>query len=232
MQIFLDTANIEEVKEGVRWGIVDGVTTNPSLIAKQGGNFVEVVAEMCSLVDGPVSAEVVAPDAEGMVVEAHALREIDPRVVIKVPMCGEGLSAVQTLSSQGIPTNVTLVFSVQQAVLAAKVGATYISPFVGRIDDAGGRGMDLIAELMDVWMHYDFDSRILVASVRHPEHVLQAALLGAHCATIPPKVLRALPIHPLTDRGSERFLSDWAQVSHDGIPAQVAAWKRARSDGA
>lgn len=210
MNLYLDTANVAEIRE-LSW-LIDGVTTNPSLVAREKRPFRDVLHEICAIVAGPVSAEVVALDSEGMVGEARELAEVAANVVVKIPMTEEGLKAVQTLSREGIRTNVTLVFSPNQALLAAKCGATYVSPFVGRIDDAGGDGMALVEEILTVYDAYDFPTKVIVASVRHPRHVLQAALLGAPIATVPYDVLKKLFGHPLTDAGIARFLKDWQQV--------------------
>ena len=212
MKIFIDTANIEEIKEAHNWGIVDGVTTNPSLIAREGRDFKEVVREICAIVDGPISAEVVSLDAEGMIKEARELTTIHSNVVIKVPMTLEGLKAVKALSGEGIKTNVTLVFSANQALLAAKVGATYVSPFVGRLDDISHQGMEVIAEIVEIYKNYNFKTEIIVASVRSPLHVKEAALCGADIATIPFKVIKQMSKHSLTDIGIEKFLEDWKTV--------------------
>ncbi len=212
MKIFLDTANVEHIREAASWGIIDGVTTNPSLIAKEGRDFKEVVKEICEIVDGPISAEVISLDADGMVNEARELSKIHKNIVIKIPMTVEGLKAVKRLSSEGIQTNVTLVFSPNQALLAMKAGATYVSPFVGRLDDIGHDGMDLVAQIMDIIDNYGFETEVIVASVRHPRHVIEAALLGAHIATVPFAVLEKMVKHPKTDEGIERFLKDWEKV--------------------
>ena len=212
MKFFLDTANTEEIKKGLEMGLVDGVTTNPSLVAVEKRPFREVIAEICTLVQGPVSAEVTALDADGMVAEARELAKIHKNVVVKVPMTLAGMKAVQRLAEEGIRTNATLVFSANQALLAAKCGATYVSPFVGRIDDVGGDGMELVSQILEVYEAYAFPTEVIVASVRHPQHVLQAALLGADIATVPYGVLKRLFDHPLTDAGIERFLKDWKGV--------------------
>ena len=212
MKIFLDTANVEQIREAASWGIIDGVTTNPSLIAKEGRDFKEVVREICEIVDGPISAEVISLDADGMVEEARELAKIHKNIVIKIPMTVEGLKAVKRLSAEGIKTNVTLVFSADQALLAMKAGATYVSPFVGRLDDIGHVGMDLVAQVMDIIDNYGFETEVIVASVRHPTHVLEAALLGAHIATVPYAVLEKMVKHPKTDEGIDRFLKDWEKV--------------------
>jgi len=210
MKLFIDTANLAEIRE-MAW-LVDGVTTNPSLVAVEKRPFREVIAEICTLVQGPVSAEVTALDADGMVAEARELAKIHKNVVVKVPMTLAGMKAVQRLAEEGIPTNATLVFSANQALLAAKCGATYVSPFVGRIDDVGGDGMELVSQILEVYEAYAFPTEVIVASVRHPQHVLQAALLGADIATVPYAILKRLFDHPLTDAGIERFLKDWKGV--------------------
>jgi len=209
MKFFIDTANLEEINKGLAMGMVDGVTTNPSLIAKENKPFEEIIAEICKVVDGPVSAEVVSLEAEGMLAEARKLAKLADNIVIKVPMIVEGLKAVKQLAAEGIKTNVTLVFSAAQALLAAKAGATYVSPFVGRLDDIGNPGMDLIGDIVTIYDNYGYQSEIIVASVRSPQHVLDAALIGADIATIPFKVIAQLAKHPLTDRGIEQFLADW-----------------------
>ena len=209
MKFFIDTANIEEIKKASELGMVDGVTTNPSLVAKEGREFKELIKEICDLVEGPVSAEVVSVDAEGMVREAKELAEIADNIVIKVPLIEEGLKATKILAGQGIKTNVTLCFSPVQALMAAKAGAAYISPFVGRLDDNSHNGMELVEQLVAIYQNYGYDTEIIVASIRNPVHVVQAALMGAHIATIPFKVIEQLVKHPLTDIGIERFLADW-----------------------
>lgn len=209
MKFFIDTANIDEIKKGVEMGMVDGVTTNPSLVAKESTPFVDILKQICQIVDGPVSAEVVSLDAPGMVAEARELAKIDDKIVIKVPMIVEGLKAVKMLTAEGIRTNVTLVFSASQALLAAKAGASFVSPFVGRLDDVGVSGMDLISDIVTIYDNYGYQSEIIVASVRSPQHVLDSALLGADIATIPLKVIEQLAKHPLTDKGMEQFLKDW-----------------------
>lgn len=212
MQFFLDTANLDEIREAATWGVVDGVTTNPSLIAKEGRDFRQVIEEICSIVDGPISAEAVSPDAEGMIREGRGFAKWHRNVIVKLPMTIEGLKACKTLTSEGIRTNVTLVFSANQALLAAKAGATFVSPFVGRLDDEGQDGMALIAEIVEVFQNYDYDTQILVASVRHPMHVTEAAKLGADVATMPFKIMKQLYHHPLTDVGIAKFMADWAKV--------------------
>lgn len=209
MKFFIDTANIAEIKEGVALGVVDGVTTNPSLIAREDAPFEDIIAQICEIVDGPVSAEVVSLDAEGMVSEARELVKIAGNVVIKIPMTPEGIKAVKLLTAEGIKTNVTLIFSATQALVAAKAGATYVSPFVGRLDDIGLTGTDLINEIVTIFDNYGYMSEIIVASVRSPQHVLDSALLGADIATLPLKTIKQLTQHPLTDKGLEQFLADW-----------------------
>jgi transaldolase len=212
MQFFLDTGNVDEIKQALEWGILDGVTTNPTLIAKTGRPFMEVVKEILQLVDGPVSLETVSRDAKGMVKEGRKLAELGDNVVVKIPMTPEGIIAVQELESEGIPTNVTLVFSPTQALIAAKAGATFVSPFVGRLDDISSEGMKLIRDIKTIFDNYDFDTQIIVASVRHPMHVLEAALIGADICTMPFEVMKKLFQHPLTDKGIELFLKDWEKV--------------------
>jgi len=212
MQFFLDTGNVDEIKQALEWGILDGVTTNPTLIAKTGRPFMEVVKEILQLVDGPVSLETVSRDAKGMVEEGRKLAELGDNVVVKIPMTPEGIIAVQELESEGIPTNVTLVFSPTQALIAAKAGATFVSPFVGRLDDVSSDGMKLIRDVKTIYDNYDFDTQIIVASVRHPMHVLEAALIGADICTMPFEVMKKLFQHPLTDKGIELFLKDWEKV--------------------
>jgi len=225
MKIFIDTANLDEIREVHSWGVIDGVTTNPSLVAREGGDFIAMVYEICELVQGPVSAEVVAPDTEGMVKEGRLLASVHNHVVVKVPLTAPGLAATKQLSSEGIRTNVTLCFQPAQALLAAKAGATYISPFVGRIDDISWDGIDIIDQIVTIYDNYpDLTTQVLAASIRHPLHVVQAALAGAHVATIPYAVLKKLVKHPLTDSGNERFLSDWQKVPDRDIVAQVERW--------
>ncbi|MBI5587871.1 MAG: fructose-6-phosphate aldolase [Deltaproteobacteria bacterium] len=212
MKFFIDTANIEEIKKAAGWGLVDGVTTNPSLVAREKRSFKEMIEEICSIVDGPVSAEAVSLDAKGLIKEARELSKIHPNIVVKVPMTLDGLQAVKTVSAEGIKTNVTLVFSALQALLAAKAGASYVSPFVGRLDDISHTGMDLISQILDIYDNYGFASEVIVASIRSPIHVLDSAAMGAHVATIPFKVLEQLSKHPLTDAGIKKFLEDWEKV--------------------
>jgi transaldolase len=212
MQLFLDTTDTAVLRELAATGLVDGVTTNPSLIMKSGRPMLEVIAEICDIVEGPVSAEVAAVAADAMIAEGSRLALVAPNVVVKVPLTPDGLTATRELSQQGVQVNVTLCFSAVQALLAAKAGAAYISPFVGRLDDQGEDGMELIAEIRTVFDNYDFDTEILVASVRSAEHIRRAALIGADCATVPPAVFRDLFKHPLTERGLEQFLGDWART--------------------
>lgn len=209
MKFFIDTANRDEIKRGVEMGMVDGVTTNPSLIAKENKPFEEILKEICAIVDGPVSAEVVSLDADGMVAEAKELVKIADNIVIKIPMIVEGLKAVKQLTSFGIQTNVTLVFSSTQALLAAKAGATFVSPFVGRLDDISQNGMELIEDIVTIYRNYGYTSEVIVASVRNPLHVRDSLMIGADIATIPLKVIEQLAKHPLTDNGMKQFLADW-----------------------
>lgn len=209
MKFFIDTANIEEIKKAVDMGMVDGVTTNPSLIARENKPFQEIIKDICKIVDGPISAEVIALDAEGMVREGRELAAIHANIVIKIPMTTEGLKAVKQLADEKIKTNVTLVFSASQALMAAKAGASYASPFVGRLDDISQNGMDLVSDIMNIYDNYGYATEVIVASIRNPNHVVDAALLGAHIATIPFKVIAQLARHPLTDLGMEQFLADW-----------------------
>ena len=212
MKIFIDTANIKEIREANSWGVVDGVTTNPSLAAKEGGDFIHLIKEIAAIVDGPISAEVISLDAEGMLTEARDLARIHRNIVIKIPLTSEGLKAVKVLSGEGVKTNVTLCFSPTQALMAAKAGATYISPFVGRLDDISETGMGLVRDIKQIYSNYGFKTQIIVASVRNPLHVVEAAKIGADVATIPFGVLVQLFKHPLTDIGIERFLKDWGKV--------------------
>ncbi|MFB0518499.1 MAG: fructose-6-phosphate aldolase [Acidobacteriota bacterium] len=212
MKFFIDTANIEEIKEAKRLGVIDGVTTNPSLISKEGRKAEELLQEICSLIDGPVSAEVVSSDAEGMVKEARQLAKLGENIVVKVPITKEGMKAVKMLSAEGIKTNMTLVFSPSQALLAAKVGATFCSPFIGRLDDVSHVGMDLVREIITIYENYGFETQLIVASIRNPLHVVDAALAGAPIATIPFAVIERLVKHPLTDVGVKRFLDDWKKI--------------------
>ena len=211
MKFFLDTANLEEIRSGVELGLVDGVTTNPSLIAKEGRDLEELALEICELVDGPVNLEVVSTDARGMIEEARHLSSLHKNVYVKLPMIREGLKALNVVSREGISVNVTLIFSPGQALLAAKNGAAIVSPFIGRLDDISQEGMGLISEILLMYENYDFDTEVLVASVRNPVHVVEAAKMGAEIATLPAKVLEQLMKHPLTDIGLEKFLADWNQ---------------------
>jgi len=212
MKIFLDTANVDEIKEGTSWGIVDGVTTNPSLIAKEGRDFETVIKEICEIVDGPVNAEVVGLKTEEMIAEGRKLRKLHDNICVKIPMTVDGIKAVKVLSEEGTMTNVTLIFSSLQALLAAKAGATFVSPFVGRIDDMAMPGMDLIADISQIYENYGYETEIIVASIRNPLHVVDTALYGADIATLPMKILHQMAKHPLTDRGIEQFLKDWESM--------------------
>jgi transaldolase len=212
MKFFIDTANIEEIRQASALGMVDGVTTNPSLVAKEGREFKGLIREICDIVDGPVSAEAVSLDAEGMVREAQDLARIADNIVVKIPLIEEGLKAVAILAREGIKTNVTLCFSAIQALMAAKAGAAYISPFVGRLDDISHVGMDLVEQILTIYENYGFDTEVIVASIRNPIHVLDAALMGADIATIPFKVIQQLIRHPLTEIGLEKFLADWKRL--------------------
>ena len=212
MKFFIDTGNIDEIKEGLNLGMVDGVTTNPSLVAKEKKDFDTVVREILEIVKGPVSLEVISEDAEGMVAEGEKLAKLAENVLVKVPMTTEGLKGTRELSGRGINVNQTLIFSPVQALMAAKAGAAYVSPFIGRLDDISHNGMELVEQIMTIFGNYGFDCEIIVASVRHPLHVLEAALIGADIATIPFKVIKQLAGHPLTDVGVERFLADWRKV--------------------
>ncbi len=213
MKFFIDTANLEEIKEAASFGVIDGVTTNPSLVAKEGNvDFHTRIKEICEIVDGPVSAEVISLETEGMIKEARELAKIAPNVVIKIPMTIEGLKAVKALSKEGIDTNVTLIFSANQALLAAKAGATFASPFMGRLDDRAHEGVDLVREIVTIYDNYDIDTEIISASVRSPLHVKKVALAGADIATIPFSVIKQMSQHPLTDIGIERFLNDWNSI--------------------
>lgn len=212
MQIFIDTANLEEIRRAWSWGVISGVTTNPSLVAREGRDLRQVVEEIASIVDGPISAEVLSLETEGMVREARELASIHPNIVIKVPLTEEGLPAIKRLYQEGIRTNCTLIFSANQALLAARAGATYVSPFVGRLDDVGQDGMLLVDEIVDIFTRHDIKARVIAASIRHPLHVTQAARLGAHIATVPFGVIQQMLKHPLTDIGITRFLADWEKV--------------------
>lgn len=212
MKFFIDTANVQEIKEGIALGMVDGVTTNPSLVAKENRTFEEVVKEILAIVDGPVSLEVLSLRADEMLEEGRKLAVLGKNVVIKVPLTTEGLKATKVFASEGIAVNQTLIFSPLQALMAAKAGAAYVSPFVGRLDDISHDGMELVEQILTVFGNYDFETEVIVASVRHPRHVLEAALMGAHIATIPYKVIAQLANHPLTDKGIDAFLNDWKKV--------------------
>jgi transaldolase len=214
MKFFIDTANINEIKEAAALGILDGVTTNPSLVSKEGKDFRKLLDEILAIVDGPVSAEVISTDYDGILKEAHDLAKIHKNIVVKVPLIKEGLKAVRTLSNENIKTNVTLCFSPSQALLAAKAGATYISPFVGRLDDISHDGMDLISQIVQIYKNYNYKTQVLVASIRHPLHLVDAALMGADVCTMPFSVIDKLFNHPLTDLGLEKFLSDWQKTQN------------------
>lgn len=213
MKFFIDTANIDEIKEAASMGILDGVTTNPSLVAKEGKDFRKLLDEILAVVDGPISAEVVSTDYEGIVKEGTELAAIHKNIVVKVPLIKEGIKAVKTLSDKGIKTNVTLCFSAAQAILAAKAGATYISPFVGRLDDIGHIGMDLIEQIVSIYDNYNYSTEVLVASVRSPLHIIEAGIIGADVVTIPFDVISKLFKHPLTDIGLDKFLNDWKKTN-------------------
>jgi transaldolase len=215
MKIFLDTANVESIKKYNDMGLVDGITTNPTLLSKEKGNPAEIMRQIVRIVKGPVSLEVVATSFQEMIEEAHRLKKYGQNVVVKIPMIPEGLKAVKKLKADGIDTNVTLVFSANQAILAAKAGAAYVSPFIGRLDDAGQDGMGLIREIVQIYRNYQFGTNVLVASVRHPLHVIDAGKIGAHVVTLPPDILGKMMSHPLTDKGLGTFLSDWEKVKKD-----------------
>lgn len=230
MKIFLDTANLDEIRDAVQWGVIDGVTTNPSLIAREGGDFIDTIHQICGMVDGPVSAEVVAQDAPTMIAEGRMLAQVHKNIVVKVPLTVDGLKACKALSGEGTRVNVTLCFQAAQALLAAKAGATYISPFIGRLDDLGQDGMLLIQQIVGIYMNYpDLKTEVLAASIRDPLHVVQAAEAGSDVATIPYKVLKAMVLHPLTDKGNAAFLKDWASVPDQDIQGQVRRWLDKRS---
>jgi transaldolase len=212
MKFFIDTANIDEIREAHSMGMVDGVTTNPSLIAKEGRDFEDIIKEICQIVDGPISAEVISTDTEGMIKEARHLAKIHDNIVVKIPMIVDGLKATRRLSEEGIKTNVTLAFSPLQALMAAKAGATYISPFIGRLDDLSQEGLLLVEQIVEIYSNYAFDTEIIVASIRNPLHVLESALMGADIATIPFSVLAKLAAHPMTDKGLKAFLADWEKT--------------------
>lgn len=220
MKLFLDTANLAEIREAMSWGAIDGVTTNPSLVAKEHREFFPLLKEICETVNGPVSMETISRDAQGMVEEGRVFAKLHPQIVVKCPLTKDGLKATRQLASERIRVNVTLCFSASQALLAAKAGASYVSPFVGRLDDISSDGMGLIRDIKTIYANYPFSTQILVASVRHPLHVVEAARLGADAATLPFAVLEALVKHPLTDAGLERFLKDWEQ-----LPPEAKAWK-------
>lgn len=215
MKIFLDTANLDSIRKYNDMGLVDGVTTNPTLLSKEKGNPAEIMREIVKIISGPVSLEVVATNYDGMMEEAHRLKKYGKNVVVKIPMIPEGLKAVKKLKEESIQTNVTLVFSANQAVLAAKAGAAYISPFIGRLDDAGQDGMTLIREIVQIFNNYNFDTNVLVASIRHPMHVVEAGKIGAHAVTLPPDILGKMAAHPLTDKGLAAFLADWEKVKKE-----------------
>ncbi|MGB8332207.1 MAG: fructose-6-phosphate aldolase [Polyangiales bacterium] len=212
MQIFIDSADIDEIRDAAAMGVIDGVTTNPSLVAKTGRPFKDVLVDICEVVDGPISAEVIATDYEGIMKEARVLAAMHENIVVKVPLIAEGLKAVRTLTQEGIRTNVTLCFSPTQGLLAAKAGATYVSPFIGRIDDISGNGMEIVEQLVTIYQNYGLATQVLAASIRHPVHVVQASLIGADVATLPHKVILELVKHPLTDIGLERFLQDAKKI--------------------
>ena len=225
MKLFIDTANLEEIRIAHSWGIICGVTTNPSLIAREGGDFIEQVHQICEIVDGPVSAEVVAQDTAGMIAEGRQLARVHENIIVKVPLIPEGLSAVSVFASEGIKTNVTLCFSAAQALFAARAGATYISPFVGRVDDIGEDGIGLIEEIAQIYGGYsDIHTQVLSASVRHVKHLIDSALAGADVATVPFNVLAKCIQHPLTAKGNAAFLADWANVPDTDIIGQVNRW--------
>ena len=225
MKIFLDTADIEEIRIAARWGVLDGVTTNPTLYAKVGGSYEDILKEICRLTPGPVSAEVVAEDADGMLSEGRAFAKLAPNIVVKVPMCEPGLEAISRFAEEGIKTNCTLIFTANQGLLAAKAGASLLSPFIGRIDDINQDGMQVISELVSIVELHGLDSEVLAASIRHPRHVTDSALAGAHVATLPFKVLQQMVRHPLTDKGIKAFREDWDK-------ARQAAADKSRGDGA
>lgn len=212
MRLFIDTANVEHIREIHQWGVLDGVTTNPTLVCKENRNYADCVKEITSFVEGPVSAEAVSMDAEGMIREARELSRIAENVNVKIPMCPEGLKAIKALSNEGIMTNCTLVFSANQALLAAAAGATFASPFLGRLDDTGNDGLRILAEIVDIYERYEIQTQVIAASLRHPQHVIGSAMAGAHIATIPYEVFKQMVRHPLTDTGIERFLSDWEKI--------------------
>lgn len=212
MRLFIDTANVEHIREINDWGVVEGVTTNPSLACKEKRNYRDCVAEICSIVSGPVSAEAVSMEAAGMIAEARELAAIADNVNVKIPMCPEGLKAIKALSAEDIQTNCTLIFSANQALLAASAGATFVSPFIGRLDDIGNDGMRVLAEIVEIYEYYGMLTEVISASLRHPQHVVDSALAGAHIATIPYEVFKKMTSHPLTDIGIERFMADWEKI--------------------
>ncbi|WP_425446197.1 fructose-6-phosphate aldolase [Dethiothermospora halolimnae] len=212
MKLFIDTANVDEIRDVNDWGVICGVTTNPSLIAKEGRDFKEVIAEISDIVDGPISAEVISLESEGMIKEARELSKIHPNIVIKIPMTKEGLKAVKILNNDGIKTNVTLIFSANQALLAARAGATYVSPFIGRMDDIANEGMEIVKDIVEVFAIHRIETEIIAASIRHPMHALKAAKAGSHIATVPYNVFEKMLNHPMTDKGIEKFLKDWEGV--------------------
>lgn len=214
MKIFIDTANIEEIKTAHSWGIIDGVTTNPSLIAKEGKNFLSVVKEITNIVDGPISAEAISSEAEGIIAEGRQLSKIHKNIIVKVPITQEGLKATKVLSKEGVRVNMTLVFSTNQAILAAKAGAAFVSPFIGRLDDISHEGAEILYEMVEIFKRYGFKTEIIAASIRHPLHVIEAAKAGVHIATIPFKVIEQMVKHPLTDIGIDRFTADWEKVKN------------------
>lgn len=231
MKFFIDTADLAEIRDLAATGLVDGVTTNPSLVAKTGRNFLDVVREICAVVPGPVSAEVTATDTATMLAEGRKLARIAPNVTVKVPLTPDGLKACKTLAGEGTMVNVTLCFSAAQAILAAKAGASFVSPFIGRLDDIGATGMNLIAEIVEIYRRYPaFKTEVLVASVRNPLHVVDAAKLGAHVATIPPSVLRQMFAHPLTDKGLQAFLADWAKTGQSILDDGRGADKKSAAE--
>jgi transaldolase len=212
MKLYLDTANVKEIQEGASLGLIDGITTNPSLVAKEGGSFKEMLLEICNMVDGPISAEVVGIESDAMIKEGRDLAKIHKNIVVKVPLIPEGLRATKRLSAEGIRVNVTLCFSPSQALLAAKAGAWCVSPFIGRLDDVSSDGMELIRQIVTIYDNYDYKTQVLVASVRHPQHVVEAALAGGHICTMPYSVFQQLVKHPLTDIGLKKFLADWDKM--------------------
>lgn len=212
MKFFIDTANIDQIKEANSWGVLDGVTTNPSLVSKEGRDFKDLIKEITEIVDGPISAEVISEDHEGMLTEARELAKIHENITVKIPMTVEGMKAVKVLSGEEIKTNVTLCFSPVQALIAAKAGATFISPFIGRLDDINHYGMDLVESIIQIYENYGFPTEVIAASIRHPIHVLEAALVGSDIATVPFAILEKLFKHPLTDRGIEKFMADWKKL--------------------